>query len=79
MHKRHNKYNVIITNPPIRVGKTKLLEILEGAFDHLEDNGILYFVIRKDQGALSIKKILEEQRQVEIINKDKGYFIFKVK
>ena len=74
-----NKYNVIITNPPIRVGKTKLLEILEGAFDHLEDNGILYFVIRKDQGALSIKKILEEQRQVEIINKDKGYFIFKVK
>lgn len=74
-----NKYNVIITNPPIRVGKTKLLEILEGAFEHLEENGILYFVIRKDQGALSIKKILEEQRHVEIINKDKGYFIFKVK
>lgn len=74
-----NKYNVIITNPPIRVGKTKLLEILEGAFDHLEKDGVLYFVIRKDQGALSIKKILEEQRQVEIINKDKGYFIFKVK
>ena len=74
-----NKYNVIITNPPIRVGKTKLLEILEGAFDHLEEDGILYFVIRKDQGALSIKKILEEQRKVEIINKDKGYFIFKVK
>lgn len=74
-----NKYNVIITNPPIRVGKTKLLEILEGAFDHLNEDGVLYFVIRKDQGALSIKKILEEQRQVEIINKDKGYFIFKVK
>ena len=74
-----NKYNVIITNPPIRVGKTKLLEILEGAFDHLDKDGVLYFVIRKDQGALSIKKILEEQRQVEIINKDKGYFIFKVK
>ena len=74
-----NKYNVIITNPPIRVGKTKLLEILEGAFvDHLDVDGTLYFVIRKDQG-LSIKKILEEQRQVEIINKDKGYFIFKVK
>lgn len=74
-----NKYNVIITNPPIRVGKTKLLEILDGAFEHLEEGGILYFVIRKDQGALSIKKILEEQRHVEIINKDKGYFIFKVK
>ena len=74
-----NKYNVIITNPPIRVGKVKLLEILEGAFDHLEKDGRLYFVIRKDQGALSIKKILEEKHKVEIINRDKGYFILKVK
>ena len=72
-------YDVIITNPPIRVGKSKVLEILEGAFDHLNDNGILYFVIRKDQGALSIKKILESTRKVEIVNKDKGYFIFRVK
>ena len=74
-----NKYNVIITNPPIRVGKTKLLEILTCAFEHLEKDGTLYFVIRKDQGALSIKKTLEEKHSVEIINKDKGYFIFKVK
>ncbi|MDD6271990.1 MAG: methyltransferase [bacterium] len=74
-----DKYDIVITNPPIRVGKVKLLEILNGAFDHLEDNGYLYFVIRKDQGALSIKKILEETKKVEIINKDKGYFIYKVK
>ena len=74
-----NKYNVVITNPPIRVGKEKLLEILTGAFDHLENDGTLYFVIRKDQGALSIKKILEETHKVEIINRDKGYFILKVK
>ena len=71
------KYDVIITNPPIRVGKDKVLEILEGAFDHLNDGGYLYFVIRKDQGALSIKKILENTKKVELINKDKGYFVFK--
>ena len=47
-----NKYNVIITNPPIRVGKQKLLEILNGAFEYLENDGILYFVIRKYQGEL---------------------------
>ena len=57
------KYDVIITNPPIRVGKDKVLEILEGAFDHLNDGGYLYFVIRKDQGALSIKKILENTKK----------------
>ena len=74
-----DKYDVIITNPPIRVGKVKLLEILNGAFDFLNEEGYLYFVIRKDQGALSIKKILEETRIVETINKDKGYFIYRVK
>lgn len=74
------KYDIIITNPPIRIGKKKLLEILIGAFDHLEDNGLLYYVIRKDQGALSIKKILEENSiNVEIINRDKGYFIYRAK
>ena len=45
----------------------------------MNEDGILYFVIRKDQGALSIKKILEENKLVEIINKDKGFFIFRVK
>ena len=75
-----NKYNVIITNPPIRVGKVKLLEILEGAFDHLEKDGRLYFVIRKDQGALSIAKIIKENKcEIDVINKEKGYFIYKVK
>ena len=74
-----NKYNVIITNPPIRVGKEKLLEILFGAFEHLKGDGCLYFVIRKDQGALSIKKILEETKKVELLKKDKGFFIYSVK
>lgn len=74
-----NKYDVIITNPPIRVGKEKLIEILKGSFEHMNKNGTLYFVIRKNQGALSIKKILEENNRVEIINRDKGYYIFKIK
>ena len=72
-----DKYDVIITNPPIRVGKDKVLEILENAFDHLNEDGELYFVIRKDQGALSIKKRLESTQKIEIIDRDKGYFVFK--
>jgi 16S rRNA G1207 methylase RsmC len=43
----------------------------------MEDDGKLYFVIRKDQGALSIKKRLESTQKIEIINRDKGYFVFK--
>lgn len=76
----NNKFDIIITNPPIRTGKEKVLEILLGAFDHLNENGKLYFVIRKDQGALSIKKVLEENKcEIETINKEKGYFIYRAK
>lgn len=75
-----DKYDVIITNPPIRTGKAKVLEILLGAFDHMNEDGTLYFVIRKDQGALSIAKIIKENKcEIETINKEKGYFIYKVR
>ncbi len=75
-----DKYDVVITNPPIRVGKAKVLEILLGAFDHMNENGTLYFVIRKDQGALSIAKIIKENKcEIETISKEKGYFIYKVR
>ena len=73
------KYDAIITNPPIRAGKNKVLEILSGAKDHLVDNGKLYYVIRKDQGAKSISKILEETYEVELLKKDKGFYVYLAK
>lgn len=73
-----DKYDTVITNPPIRTGKNKVLEILLGAFEHLNDNGKLYFVIRKDQGALSIKKTIEEKYSIQMINRSKGYIVYKV-
>lgn len=73
------KYDVIITNPPIRAGKTKVLEILIGAKEHLKENGELWFVINKNQGAKSVAKELIKYYKVEIINKSKGFYIFKAK
>lgn len=70
-------YDVIITNPPIRAGKIKVLEILEGAKNHLKSGGELYYVIRKDQGAKSISKKLNETYKVELLEKDKGFYIYK--
>lgn len=74
-----DKYDIVITNPPIRVGKEKLLEILENAENHMHDNGELWFVIRKDQGGLTIKKILDKKYDVEVKEKYKGYLIFCAK
>lgn len=69
------KYDYIITNPPIRVGKEKLYQILFGAKEHLKENGQLWFVINKDQGAKSAINDMSKEYKVEIIEKNKGFFI----
>lgn len=73
-----DKFNYIITNPPIRAGKSVVYGIFEGAKEHLEDNGALFVVIRKQQGAESaIRKIEEIFGNCTILDKNKGYFILK--
>jgi len=69
------KYDYIITNPPIRVGKKILYQILIGAKECLKEKGHLIFVINKDQGAKSTMKDLEKYYSVKLINKNKGFFI----
>lgn len=73
------KYDYIITNPPIRVGKDILYKFLFEAREHLNENGILYFVINKDQGAKSVMKDLSEIADAEVVKKNKGFFIIKCK
>ena len=77
--KVEGKYGLIITNPPIRAGAKKVYEILLGAKDHLEDDGILYFVIRKDQGAKTTISALKEAYNITIVEKKKGFFIIRAK
>ncbi len=74
-----NKYDFIITNPPIRAGKEKVLEILIGAKEILTDKGKLYFVIRKDQGAKSITEKLKSYYILEILTKSKGFWVICAK
>ena len=71
------KYDFIITNPPVRVGKKILYEILFGAKDSMKEDGSLYLVINKDQGAKSLKKDLEECYNVTTLKKNKGFYVFK--
>lgn len=74
-----DKYDLIITNPPIRAGKTTVLKILKEASCHLTQSGELWFVIRKDQGAKSIMSELENTYQLEIKEKSKGFYIILAK
>ena len=71
------KYDYIITNPPIRVGKEILYKILVGAKDYLKENGKLIFVINKDQGAKSTMEYLKSYYDVNILDKNKGFYVFQ--
>lgn len=74
----NSKYDYIVSNPPIRVGKEKLYEIIMGAKDHLTDNGELWIVVRKQQGAESlIRDMKKVYKSVEVITKKKGFYIIK--
>lgn len=71
----HKKYDYIVTNPPIRVGKKILYEILINAKEHLKNNGHLIFVINKDQGAKSTMKDMSKYYNVKLLEKNKGFFV----
>lgn len=73
-----NKYDYIVSNPPIRVGKEKLYEIVINAKEHLKDGGSLWIVVRKQQGAESmVRDMKNAYKTVEVIAKKKGFFIIK--
>lgn len=71
-----SKFDVIVSNPPIRTGKKVIYELFRQSFDYLNDDGKLYLVIRDKQGAASAVKYLETLCQdVKVIRKEKGYWI----
>jgi 16S rRNA (guanine1207-N2)-methyltransferase len=72
------RFDVIVTNPPIRAGKKIVHEIFEQACQHLEKGGSLWVVIQKKQGAPSAMEKLEELfGRIEVAAKKKGYYILR--
>lgn len=74
-----DKFDYIITNPPIRVGKTKLYELMIDSKNYLNENGVIYLVIRKEQGAKSFIKDMSEYYNVNVLEKSKGFYIIFLK
>ena len=73
----NNQFDFVLTNPPIRAGKTVVHRIFEEAYQKLKSNGELFVVIQK-QGMPSAKKKMDELfNNVEVVNKSKGYYILK--
>lgn len=74
-----NLFDFAFLNPPIRIGKENIFNIYKDIYESLKENGEFYIVIRKDKGMLSHKAFLETIfKKVEVIGKDKGYFVLKM-
>lgn len=72
------KFDVILSNPPIRAGKQTIFQIYEKSFEHLNENGEFYCVIQTKHGAKSTQKKLEEVfGNCETLEIDAGYRIFR--
>ena len=69
-------YDYILINPPIRAGKEVIFKMFEDSIEYLKEDGILMIVIRKDQGAPSAKKKLDElYGNCVTVDREKGYHI----
>lgn len=69
-------FAAVVSNPPIRAGKKTVHAILEESYDYLTEQGKLFIVIQKKQGAPSAKKKMAEVfGNVERIALDNGYWI----
>lgn len=74
-----DKYDCIITNPPIRAGKKVYLTIINEAFNYLNDDGELWFVMRTNHGVKTIIKNLQMKYNLDVVDKSLGFYIVKVK
>lgn len=75
-----DKYDYIITNPPIRAGKKVIYSWFEMATNYLVDNGCLILVMRKEHGLKSaLKFCLQYYSYVDIVYKNKGFFVVLAK
>lgn len=74
----NKKFDTIITNPPIRAGKSVIYKMYEDSKAHLNANGILFLVINKKHGAPSTISFLETIfDNVEVLDKKAGFNVIK--
>ncbi len=69
-------FDAILTNPPIRAGKSVYYPWFEQSFHHLVPGGLFACVVQKKQGAPSVKnELVRIYGECQVIARDAGYWI----
>lgn len=73
------RFDVIWSNPPIKIGKTALHDLLRTWLDRLDDHGVAVLVVHKNLGSDSLAVWLGELGwQVRRIASRRGYRVLRV-
>ena len=71
-------FDYILTNPPIRAGKQVIYRLFAQSAEKLTENGALYLVIRRQQGAESALKYLKTIFvEAETVEKSGGFWVIR--
>lgn len=72
-------FDMIAFNPPIRIGKQAVFRLYDEAIEHLADEGTLYLVIGKKQGADSHQRYLETHDLLKVrrLVRARGYVVLR--
>lgn len=75
------KFDLIISNPPVRIGKDALYKFLDRAYHCLNEQGSLFLVIGKKQGAKSLFRHLQKtyDSNVACIYKESTFYVLHLK
>ena len=69
-------FDAVVTNPPIRAGKSVIYRLFKEAADRLTPEGRLYLVIRRQQGAESALKYLNTVfSEAAAVDKSGGFWV----
>ncbi len=75
------RFDLIATNPPYRIGRPRILDILTRAFDHLAPGGRLVLVGKGSQGIRYYQEWLEEHwaGPVTVLARGSGYRVLEAR
>jgi 16S rRNA (guanine1207-N2)-methyltransferase len=74
------RFDAIYSNPPVRVGKAALHELLDLWLERLAPGGVAHLVVQRNLGSDSLVRWLKESgRPVERIKSKKGFRVITVR
>ncbi len=70
-------YDCIALNPPFSAGRDVCIRLIKDSYEHLEKNGVLYIVARKNKGGdYLFTKMKESFENGEIMQRKSGFCVY---